>query len=55
MKVYLKKVVCSIIVLGSIFLIPIISNSKDYISYYDELFTNNEFTINTSKNIQNFL
>lgn len=53
MKVYLKKVVCSIIVLGSIFLIPIISNSKDYISYYDELFTNNEFTINTSKNIQN--
>lgn len=51
MRIYLKKIVYSVIILGSIFLIPIITFSKDYVAYYDDLFKDNKFTINTEKTV----
>lgn len=51
MRVYLKKIIYSVIIVGSIFLIPIITFSKDYVAYYDDLFKDNKFTINTEKTV----
>ena len=51
MRVYLKRIIYSVIVVGSIFLIPIITFSKDYVAYYDDLFKDNKFTINTEKTV----
>lgn len=51
MRVYLKRIIYSVIVLGSIFLIPIITFSKDYAAYYDDLFKDNKFTVNTEKTV----
>ena len=36
MRVYLKRIIYSVIIVGSIFLIPIITFSKDYVAYYDD-------------------